>query len=257
MVPRSSRCASVMFLIIFIFQPCPLVPTHSCPLPGWQPPAEQTPSKPRSTSHPPRGVMGRLQAPLLSPWAAAPCSPLSMTMKPRSGSDGAHASWTCSVDRWPALPQHQLTSELSASGVFTSTEIICHLLQWLLDVLPWSNSWTDMRAFSSLIDFLLFLSPSTIFIIDQNVPKCSKWVFLFQNFPGGNPLQNVFSFFITIHSHAWLKQVRFLGTALSGSIPWLLMPWRLASSGHQEPWYWICLNYFSDSSYCHTYEHNT
>ena len=24
------------------------------------------------------------------------------------------------------------------------------------------------------------------------------------------------------------------------SISWLLMPWRLVSPGHQQPWYWIC-----------------
>ena len=24
------------------------------------------------------------------------------------------------------------------------------------------------------------------------------------------------------------------------SIPWLLMPWLLASPGHQQPWYWLC-----------------
>ena len=25
------------------------------------------------------------------------------------------------------------------------------------------------------------------------------------------------------------------------SIPWLLMPWLLASPGHQQPWYWLCM----------------
>ena len=30
----------------------------------------------------------------------------------------------------------------------------------------------------------------------------------------------------------------FLG--LSWSMSWLLMPWRLASTGHQHPWYWPC-----------------
>ena len=34
---------------------------------------------------------------------------------------------------------------------------------------------------------VFFWSPRTIFIFDQNVLKCSKWVFLFQNFPGGTP----------------------------------------------------------------------
>ena len=33
------------------------------------------------------------------------------------------------------------------------------------------------------------------------------------------------------------------GSEYSGramSIPWLLMPWLLASPGHRQPWYWIC-----------------
>ena len=28
----------------------------------------------------------------------------------------------------------------------------------------------------------------------------------------------------------------------TGSISWLLMPWLLTSSGHQQPWYWLCLS---------------
>ena len=28
--------------------------------------------------------------------------------------------------------------------------------------------------------------------------------------------------------------------ALTSSISWLLMPWLLASPGHQQPWYWLC-----------------
>ena len=31
---------------------------------------------------------------------------------------------------------------------------------------------------------------------------------------------------------------RYLG--LMRSISWLLMPWLLALSGHQQPWYWLC-----------------
>ena len=27
---------------------------------------------------------------------------------------------------------------------------------------------------------------------------------------------------------------------LTRSISWLLMPWLLASPGHQQPWYWLC-----------------
>ena len=29
-------------------------------------------------------------------------------------------------------------------------------------------------------------------------------------------------------------------SAIIRSISWLLMPWLLASPGHQQPWYWIC-----------------
>ena len=53
---------------------------------------------------------------------------------------------------------------------------------------------SGMRVFSFLTDFR-FLSPKTIFIIEKNAPKCSKWVYLFHNFPGGTPLQDIFSFF--------------------------------------------------------------
>ena len=28
--------------------------------------------------------------------------------------------------------------------------------------------------------------------------------------------------------------------SLTRSISWLLMPWLLASPGHQQPWYWLC-----------------
>ena len=30
------------------------------------------------------------------------------------------------------------------------------------------------------------------------------------------------------------------GPSLTRSISWLLMPWLLASPGHQQPWYWLC-----------------
>ena len=55
--------------------------------------------------------------------------------------------------------------------------------------------------------FPFFLSPKTIFIIDQYAPKCSKWVFLFQNFPGYPPAKYFQFFFITIHSHAWYNEL--------------------------------------------------
>ena len=29
-------------------------------------------------------------------------------------------------------------------------------------------------------------------------------------------------------------------SGITRSIPWLLIPWRLRSSGHQRPWYWLC-----------------
>ena len=31
------------------------------------------------------------------------------------------------------------------------------------------------------------------------------------------------------------------GPSLNRSISWLLMPWLLASPGHQQPWYWLCI----------------
>ena len=31
-------------------------------------------------------------------------------------------------------------------------------------------------------------------------------------------------------------------------MPWLLMPWHLASPGHQQPWYWLCRIKGSSSS---------
>ena len=35
-----------------------------------------------------------------------------------------------------------------------------------------------------------------------------------------------------------LRGPSYLG--LTRSISWLLMPWLLASPGHQQPWYWLC-----------------
>ena len=35
-----------------------------------------------------------------------------------------------------------------------------------------------------------------------------------------------------------MQRPSFLG--LTRSISWLLMPWLLASPGHQQPWYWLC-----------------
>ena len=32
-------------------------------------------------------------------------------------------------------------------------------------------------------------------------------------------------------------------TGTTGSIPWLMMPWLLASPGHQKPWYWPYLGW--------------
>ena len=59
-----------------------------------------------------------------------------------------------------------------------------------------------MRVFSFLTDFRFFGLPRIIFMIDKNAPKCFKWDFLFQNFPGGTPLPMFSVIFITIHSHA-------------------------------------------------------
>ena len=42
-------------------------------------------------------------------------------------------------------------------------------------------------------------------------------------------------------SFFWTRNVRgpsYLG--LTRSISWLPMPWLLMSSGHQQPWYWLC-----------------
>ena len=36
-----------------------------------------------------------------------------------------------------------------------------------------------------------------------------------------------------------LKAISFSAT-LTRSLSWLLMPWLLASPGHQQPWYWLC-----------------
>ena len=62
---------------------------------------------------------------------------------------------------------------------------------------------SGMRVFSFLTDFRFFLCPRTIFIIDQNAPKCSKWVFLFEIFLGICHCKIFSVFFIAIHSHAW------------------------------------------------------
>ena len=35
-----------------------------------------------------------------------------------------------------------------------------------------------------------------------------------------------------------VRGLSYLG--LTRSISWLLMPWLLASPGHQQPWYWLC-----------------
>ena len=32
----------------------------------------------------------------------------------------------------------------------------------------------------------------------------------------------------------------YLGLSMSVHVSWLLMPWLLASPGHQHPWYWLC-----------------
>ena len=45
---------------------------------------------------------------------------------------------------------------------------------------------------------------------------------------------------VGFHSQPWTLNVRgpsYLG--LTRSISWLLMPWLLASPGHQQPWYWL------------------
>ena len=76
---------------------------------------------------------------------------------------------------------------------------------WALFHFLWSF-FAGMRVFSFLTDFRFFRSPKTIFIIDQYAPKCSKWVFLFQNFPGYPPAKYFQFFFITIHSQACFTQ---------------------------------------------------
>ena len=41
--------------------------------------------------------------------------------------------------------------------------------------------------------------------------------------------------------HGALASMQFIGLiGLTRSISWLLMPWLLASPGHQQPWYWLC-----------------
>ena len=65
----------------------------------------------------------------------------------------------------------------------------------VLTHLPLVPHRSGMRVFSFLTDFHFLGSPKTIFIIEQTAPKCSKWVYLFHNFPGGIPLQDIFSIF--------------------------------------------------------------
>ena len=76
---------------------------------------------------------------------------------------------------------------------------------YLLYIIP------GMRVFRFLTDFrcvfffcfFFFGLLRPFFIIEQNAPKCSKWVYLFHNIPGGTPLQDIFrGFFIATHSHA-------------------------------------------------------
>ena len=38
----------------------------------------------------------------------------------------------------------------------------------------------------------------------------------------------------------WVNVRRLSYIGLTRSISWLLMPWLLASPGHQQPWYWLC-----------------
>ena len=37
----------------------------------------------------------------------------------------------------------------------------------------------------------------------------------------------------------YMRGQSYLGTGITRSISWLLMPWLLMSPGHQQPWYWL------------------
>ena len=44
-------------------------------------------------------------------------------------------------------------------------------------------------------------------------------------------------------TNSWSLTLKVWGLSYLGltrSISWLLMPWLLASPGHQQPWYWLC-----------------
>ena len=63
------------------------------------------------------------------------------------------------------------------------------------------------------------------------------------------------------HDCQWLRNVTgVLVISNSWSIPWLLIPWLLASPGHQQPWRWTCLVTGSLSStrkkFIYQYHHN-
>ena len=57
---------------------------------------------------------------------------------------------------------------------------------------------------------------------------------------------DTFSCFRTIFLPQILKQILTLGMQKldhygeTWSVPWLLMPWLIVASGHQQPWYWVC-----------------
>ena len=48
-----------------------------------------------------------------------------------------------------------------------------------------------------------------------------------------------FSFFSTLRSNMIIHSCYAVETGNSRSIAWLLMPWLLASPGHQRPWHWL------------------
>ena len=72
-----------------------------------------------------------------------------------------------------------------------------HIL-YTISISVWKNMYYTLfrhESFQFFNWFPFFFVFWDHFYIEQNAPKCSKWVYLNHDFPGGTPLQDIFSFY--------------------------------------------------------------
>ena len=115
---------------------------------------------------------------------------------------------------------------------------LCHQLPPGMQRTPWLPQQKTTVMISATLDQCKY---GYVYLTQWNLNEvAAKWQ---KTFPNALTNRNFFSkFYSSLYQKVDLilsvRGPSYLG--LTRSISWSLMPWLLASPGHQQPWYWLC-----------------